>query len=99
MNPAARRIFYGLVGIAALIGCGTAGYMAVEGMSFYGSLWMTVITITTVGDAEVKPLDTAGRLFTIGLILVGVGAAFYGFAAVTEMVVGASCGNYLEKAR
>jgi voltage-gated potassium channel len=57
-------------------------------MSFIDALYMTVITITTVGYGEVKPLDNAGRLFTIGLIFTGVGTAFYVFAAVTEMVVG-----------
>lgn len=97
MNPGARRILYGLAGVAALIACGTAGYMVVEGMSFMDSLWMTVITITTVGYEEVKPLDTGGRLFTIVLILVGVGTAFYVFAAVTEMVVGGQLRELLGK--
>jgi voltage-gated potassium channel len=48
---------------------------------------MTVITISTVGYAEVKPLDEAGRIFTMGLIVTGVGTAFYLFAAVTQFVV------------
>ena len=97
MNPGARRILYGLAGVLALIACGTAGYMVVEGMSFMDSLWMTVITITTVGYEEVKPLDTGGRLFTIVLILVGVGTAFYVFAGVTEMVVGGQLRELLGK--
>jgi len=88
MNPAVRRIIFGLAAIALLIVIGTAGYASIEGMSFIDSLYMTVITITTVGYAEVKPLDTNGRVFTMGLIFTGVGTAYYVFAAVTEMVVG-----------
>jgi voltage-gated potassium channel len=97
MNPGARRILFGLAGVLALIACGTAGYMVVEGMSVMDSLWMTVITITTVGYEEVQPLDTGGRLFTIVLILVGVGTAFYVFAGVTEMVVGGQLRELLGK--
>jgi voltage-gated potassium channel len=88
MNPAARRIVLGLAAVVALVAVGTAGYACIEGMSFIDSLYMTVITITTVGYQEVKPLDTNGRIFTMFLIFTGVGAAFYVFAAVTEMVVG-----------
>jgi voltage-gated potassium channel len=88
MNTSSRRIVIGLVGIAVLTVVGTICYVVIEGMSFIDALYMTVITITTVGYGEVKPLDSAGRLFTIGLIFTGVGTAFYVFAAVTEMVVG-----------
>lgn len=88
MNPAARRIVLGLGAVAALVVIGSAGYAAIERMSYIDSLYMTVITITTVGYQEVKPLDTNGRIFTMILIFTGVGTAFYVFAAVTEMVVG-----------
>jgi voltage-gated potassium channel len=48
---------------------------------------MTIITISTVGYEEVKPLGTGGRIFTMVLIVTGVGTAFYIFAAVTQFVV------------
>src|SRR5690242_20378638 len=88
MNPAVRRIFFALAAIVGLIAAGTAGYMLIEGMSLIDAVYMTVITITTVGYGEVRPLDTNGRIFTMLLILTGVGTAYYAFAAVTEMVVG-----------
>jgi voltage-gated potassium channel len=56
---------------------GTIGYKLIEGWSLLDSLYMTVITITTVGYAEIHPLSPAGRGFSIILILVGVGTAFY----------------------
>ncbi len=56
---------------------GTIGYRIIQGWTFLDSLFMTVITISTVGYSEVHPLSQAGRIFTIFLILGGVGTAFY----------------------
>jgi voltage-gated potassium channel len=96
MNPG-RRVGVGIAIVVVLTLAGTAGYMAIEGMSFIDALYMTVITITTVGYEEVRPLDTAGRLFTIVIIFTGVGTAFYVFAAVTEIVVGGQLREFVGK--
>jgi voltage-gated potassium channel len=61
---------------------GTAGYMALEGWSFLDALFMTVTTITTVGYGEVHPLSATGQVFTICLIIVGVGAVLYSLTAL-----------------
>ncbi|MGZ3621085.1 MAG: potassium channel family protein, partial [Candidatus Binataceae bacterium] len=86
MSPG-RRFLVAIAGIVVLTAGGTIGYMAIEHMSALDALYMTVITISTVGYQEVKPLDTDGRVFTMGLIVVGVGTAFYVFAAVTQFVI------------
>jgi voltage-gated potassium channel len=96
MNPG-RRVGLGLAIVAVLTLAGSAGYMFIERMSFLDALYMTVITITTVGYEEVKPLDTAGRLFTIAIIFVGVGTAYYVFAAVTEVVVSGQFREFVGK--
>lgn len=88
MNPAVRKIYWAIAMVTVLMAVGTAGYIVIEGMSFLDALYMTVITITTVGYEEVKALDTGGRIFTMALILTGVGSAFYVFSAITESVVG-----------
>jgi voltage-gated potassium channel len=87
MNPAASRVARGIAAIVILVAVGTAGYMTIEHMSLDDAVFMTVITITTVGYEEVDRLDTAGRIFTMGLIFTGVGIAYYVFAAVTEAVI------------
>lgn len=56
---------------------GTLGYVIIEGWSYFDALYMTVITIITVGYGEVHPLSAAGRIFTMILSLIGVGAAFF----------------------
>ncbi|MBV8770741.1 MAG: potassium channel protein [Deltaproteobacteria bacterium] len=88
MDHGGRRLLIGLGLIILLIAVGTCGYMLIEHMYFQDALFMTIITITTVGYGEIKPLDSAGTAFTIALIFTGVGTAYYVLAAVTEMVVG-----------
>ena len=52
---------------------GTLGFIILEGYSFIDALYMTVNTVATVGFREIAPLDTAGKLFTIVLILSSLG--------------------------
>jgi voltage-gated potassium channel len=94
---AGRRFILALGGLALLTLLGTVGYTLIERMSPFDALYMTVITISTVGFGEVKPLNQGGRLFTMGLIVTGVGTAFYLFATVTELVVEGRLREFLEK--
>ena len=66
-----------IAGLVALPLIGVAGYRWIEGWSLLDALFMTVITLSTVGFGEVHPLSPAGRVFTMGLIVTGgVFAAF-----------------------
>lgn len=73
--------------LLAVIAGGTAGYMLIEGWTFLDSLYMTVITIATVGFGEVHTLDQVGRVFTIFLIAGGVAGAGYTLARVIEFMI------------
>ncbi len=66
---------------------GTLGYFVIEGCSLLDGLFMTMITITTVGFSEVIPLSPNGKLFTMVLILLGVGFVMFVFGKITEAVV------------
>lgn len=61
--------------------------MLIEGSSFTDSLYMSVITITTVGYGEIIKLSTAGKYFTMGLILLGVGFVLFLVSEITEAMV------------
>jgi len=70
-----------------LLLCGTLGYMMLEGWSAFDALYMTITTLSTVGYGEVHPLHTAGRVFTLIFILLGVGSTFYLLSAVVVFFV------------
>jgi voltage-gated potassium channel len=64
-----------LLGLLILLG--TIGYIFIEDFNFLEALYMTVITIASVGFQEVRPLSESGRLFTIFLILINLGLFTY----------------------
>ncbi len=74
---------------------GTAGYMILEGWSFIDSLYMSVITLTTVGFREVRPLDTSGKVFTMIFTVSGVGAMFYAFLSLFQFLLEGELGTFL----
>jgi len=82
-----RRIILGLIWLLAILLIGSIGYVLLEGWSFFDGLYMTVITLTTVGYGEVRPLSQTGRTFTILLIFLGVGFMFYVVTALAQVVV------------
>ena len=66
---------------------GIAGFMVIEDFDFWEAVYMTVITVTTVGFNEVKPLSFEGRLFTIGLIMSSFGTFAYTITELTKYVI------------
>jgi len=71
----------------AVSAVGVVGYHVLEGYTWLEALYMTVITLSTVGFGEVRPLHSAGRIFTILLLAGGLGVVFYTMVTVTEKVV------------
>jgi voltage-gated potassium channel len=80
-----------------LTGLGTLGYELIEGMDPLEAFYMTVITLSTVGYGETAPLSDLGRLYTIGLIMLGIGTAFYAIGALTAFVLEGRLQEMLEK--
>src|SRR5256885_4373027 len=77
-----REFLFALCVPLLLMTIGTTGYMRIEHWRFLESLYMTVITITTVGFGEVHPLHSEGRGFTLALALVGVFTLLYAATAL-----------------
>ena len=72
--------------LALVLVMGTAGYLLL-GFDFLDSLYQTVTTVSTLGFTSPRPLGTDTKIFTIALILVGVGTALYTFSAVLELLI------------
>jgi len=81
------RLLIASLFLLMVIGAGVIGYRVLEDYSWLDSLYMTVITLTTVGFQEIKPLGGAGRIFTIVLLVAGLGVVFYTAVAAARYVV------------
>ena len=80
------RLRLALTVLACVMIAGTVGYVLL-GFSFLEALYQTVTTVTTVGFREVRPLSNAGIVFTIVLILFGVGTALYALGVLIQTLV------------
>ncbi|MBW3644730.1 MAG: NAD-binding protein [Actinobacteria bacterium] len=85
-GPVSTRVAIPLVLLVFALVYGTVGFVVLEGFPVIDALYMTVITLTTVGFGEIQPLSPTGRLFTISLIMVGVVVVFDLFAMFTSLV-------------
>ena len=86
MDPL-RKFRYSLATLVVLIGGGTLGYMLIEGWSAFESLYMTIITLATVGFREIHSLSFEGRFFTILLIVFGAGTIAYTIGTLIQFMV------------
>jgi voltage-gated potassium channel len=93
-----RRIQLSLLVILGVMVAGTIGYLAL-GFGLLDAVYQTVTTITTVGFREIHPLGTAGKIFTIVLILAGVGTALYAFGVIVETLVEGHLRQHFERRR
>ncbi len=94
-----RRVFFiGLV-FSAIVAFGGVGYVLIEGWPWIDAFYMAIITVTTVGFGEVRHLTPAGRLFTLVLIVLGVGGITYSFSALTNYIIAGELRGVLEARR
>lgn len=70
-----------------LIFGGTFGYMFFENTGFWMGLYLTIITVFTVGYGDIVPIHPSGRIFTVLLVITSVAFVFYTFTKITETVL------------
>ncbi len=86
-----RRLTHRAIVIAALLlamlTLGTLGFVFIEGYSWFNAFYMTLITVSTVGYQELKPLSHAGRVFNSFVIFFGVSTMFFAVGAMTQTLI------------
>jgi voltage-gated potassium channel len=85
--PRRRRLLTAGIALATLSAIGTTGYMTITGLGFTDALYMTVITLTTVGYREVAPLGPGGQYFTMALLVSGLGVVIYSATLVARDLI------------
>jgi len=82
-----KTIIYGVGALFFIILAGGIGFAIIEGYSFVDALYMTTITVSTVGFREVYPLSDGGKIFTVLLIIFSFGIFGYVITSITRLVV------------
>lgn len=82
-----RKVLFSLLTLVFLIGGGTIGYVLIEDWAAFEALYMTIITLATVGYREVYDLSDQGKLFTIFLIIFGAGTIAYTIGSMIQFMV------------
>ena len=95
VSSRAIKIAVGL--LVLMVTIGITGYHLIEDLNFIDSLYMTIITISTVGFKEVgAPLTDAGKLFTIGLIVFSIGSLAFVGSSMARFVLDGELANYIK---
>lgn len=95
---ALRRVLIALAGLVAITVIGTVGYMLL-GLGLVEALYQTVFTVATVGYTELYERSRAAEIFTIALIVLGVGMVLYNLGVIVEAVTEGHLREYLGRRR
>lgn len=82
-----RKLTVGLLSLLLIVAFGTLGFMVIEDMRFLDAIYMTIITLSTVGYGEVVPLHPAGRVLAIVVIIFGVVVGAYVATTIGQLVL------------
>jgi voltage-gated potassium channel len=82
-----HKLRYSLLMLIGIITIGTGGYLLFEDMSFFEAFYMTIITISTVGFSEIKPLTQMGRIITVIIIFLGITVGTYTIGLLVRVLV------------
>src|SRR5205807_9988901 len=99
MKTVARRLGLIAAAIALTLVVGTVGFTVIEGYAPFDAFYMTLITVSTVGYAEVHPLSHGGRVFNSFVIFFGVTTMLLAVGGMTQVIIELELNQYFEKRR
>ena len=99
MSKSTLRLLQPFLVLHVIILVGIVGYMIIENASFLDALFMTTISITTVGYGEVIPLSQAGKWFTIFMLITSWGTFAFAITRITQFVVSGEINQFIKTRR
>lgn len=96
---AGRRLVVAAVAVLLILAMGTVGFVLIENAGWFDSLYMTIVTVTTVGYSEIIPLGTGGRVLNIFVLLFGVGTILYVASVLAEYLLSGQLGGVIGQRR
>lgn len=94
-----RQIRTAAIAILIILPAGVMGFMLIERLSLSDAVWITVVTLATVGYGDIVPQTDLGRLFTIALLLTGLGAFAFAGQAFLTLLFSPDLVRYRQRAR
>ncbi|MEO2052289.1 potassium channel family protein [Flagellimonas beolgyonensis] len=91
------KIVLALSLMVMVLSIGVIGYKFLSGFTWVEAIYMTIITVTTVGFSEVRPLDADAKIFTVFLIVTSVFIFGFAISVVTEYILGRNSLEMLKK--
>ena len=86
-NITRRRLAYATLTIVMMIAAGAIGFYLIEGSSWIDSVYIATQTVTTVGYSNIPPRTSAGKLFAVIFMLLGVGTVLYALTVLAQAVL------------
>ncbi len=87
MNEVSKKVLFLFSGFCLILFSGTFGYIYLEHYDFTDALYLTIITVATVGYGDMVPVTSGGKMLTVILVLVGVSFVMYMFGKIIENMV------------
>jgi voltage-gated potassium channel len=99
LKSATYRLLLPFIILHIIIITGIAGYMIIEKMNLLDAIYMTTISITTVGYGEVHPLSDAGKVFTVFLLITSWATFAFAISRITQFVISGEINKYFKTRR
>jgi voltage-gated potassium channel len=87
MSKVTKKVIFLFSGFSLILFGGTLGYIYLEGYDLTDALYLTIITVATVGYGDMVPHTSGGKFLTVGLVLIGVSFVMYMFGKIVEAMV------------
>lgn len=92
-----KKIFLSLILLHTILFIGITGYMVMENLSFFEAIWLTIVSVMTIGYGDLVPQTTGGRWLTVIIIPLAVGLATYMLAQFAGAIISGRLSNEMRK--